>query len=76
MLIFYRKQFLTNLRADFYEASDNEQQFRVGVTKCNTVYNLICTICNAYNVAERVRQMSIRFSLFVHTHNVLSLSWD
>ena len=28
------------------------------------------------NVAERVRKMSIRFSLFVHTHNVLSLSWD
>ena len=31
---------------------------------------------NANNVAERVRKMSIRSSLFVHTHNVLSLSWD
>ena len=33
-------------------------------------------IFNANNVAERVRKMSIRFSLFVHTHNVLTLSWD
>ena len=31
---------------------------------------------NANNVAERLRKMSIRFSLVVHTYNVLSLSWD
>ena len=39
-------------------------------------FELSLSLFNANNVAERVRKMSIRFSLFVHTHNVLSLSWD
>ena len=37
--------------------------------------NLIIRLAkiNANNVAERLRKMSIRFSLVVHTYNVLSL---
>ena len=31
---------------------------------------------NANNVAERLRKMSIRFSVVIHTYNVLSHSWD
>ena len=38
-------------------------------------FNDVCEdIHNANNVAERLRKMSIRFSLFVHTYNVLPLS--
>ena len=32
--------------------------------------------CNANNVAERLRKMSIRFSVVIHAYNVLSHSWD
>ena len=31
---------------------------------------------NANNVAERLRKMSIRFSVVIHTYDVLSHSWD
>ena len=31
---------------------------------------------NANNVAERLQKMSIRFSVVIHTYNVLSHSWD
>ena len=34
------------------------------------------TLVNANNVAERLRKMSIRFSVVIHTYNVLSHLWD
>ena len=34
------------------------------------------TLDNANNVADRLRKMSIRFSVVIHTYNVLSHSWD
>ena len=37
---------------------------------------LSVALFNANNVAERLRKMSIRFSVVIHTYNVLSHSWD
>ena len=44
--------------------------------KVKVTHKLKPTDHNANNVAERLRKMSIRFSVVIHTYNVLSHSWD
>ena len=40
------------------------------------IYIFVSFHINANNVAERLRKMSIRFSVVIHSYNVLSHSWD
>ena len=43
---------------------------------CTVESRHLTKLFNANNVAERLRKMSIRFSIVIHTYNVLSHAWD
>ena len=45
------------------------------VARQNVVITTFCNVTTFW-VATRLRKMSIRFSVVIHTYNVLSHSWD
>ena len=67
---------LTRVSCNLYIIND-----KISIKRIRLMHTQIVSTCspnnnNVNNVAERLRKMSIRFSLVVHTYNTLSLSWD